>query len=122
MTSHDGGSRARSTAAAVVILLMGSIVLGWVLAPSLVASVIHPVWATLNGRDDPSNGEATATPSGDVADATPAVPSETAPPVPQRRLRVVTRPRGADVTVTPEGGGATVTGTSPFTARVPREP
>ena len=120
MTSHDGGSRARSTATAVVILFIGSIVLGWMLAPSLVASVVDSALATLNERGDPSNGEATATPPGHVADATPAVPSETAaPPMPQHRLRIVTRPRGADVTITPEGEGAAVTGTSPFTARVP---
>lgn len=52
--------------------------------------------------------------------ATPsATASEPARPVTRHRVRIATRPKGADVTITPAEGGDAITGTTPFAAQVP---
>lgn len=127
MSGHDSGGRRRGrlwrVSALIGVLFVGAVVLGWTLAPSLVASVIDPVVATFSEGDDAA-GDTTAAPAPVAAADTPAEPrSEPAPtPAPRRRVRIATRPQGADVTIAPQDGGPPLTGTTPMTVRVPEGP
>ena len=116
-TDHGAG-RSRLAAVAVVVVL-AVVAAAVTLAPGAVASLVGDVQASVRGIA----GSATADTGPDPA-ATAATPSPTAedsaPPVPRHRVRIATRPRGAEVTITPADGGVALTGTSPFTAQVPQ--
>ncbi|HSJ43262.1 MAG TPA: YncE family protein [Euzebyales bacterium] len=120
MERDDGDRRAgalRLTIIAVVAVLAG-IAAGVTFAPGAVASIVGNVRAGFLDIAGQTAADAPTEPTATTPRSTPT-PSETTPPVPRHRVRIATRPRGADVTITPAGGGPLLTGTSPFTARVP---
>jgi DNA-binding beta-propeller fold protein YncE len=116
-TDHRAGTARLATVAVVVVLAV--VATAVTLAPGAVASLVDDVQAGVRGITGSATTD-TGTDTAATADTSPPASEERAAPVPRHRVRIATRPRGADVTITPADGGVTLTGTSPFTAQVPQ--
>jgi len=120
VASNDGDRRPgtlRLTVVAVAAVLV-CVAAAVTLAPGAVASIVGEMQASFRDIAGQTTSDVRTEPAATTAGATPT-PPETTAPVPRHRVRIATRPRGADVTITPEDGGPALTGTSPFTAQVP---
>lgn len=115
---HAAAGTSRLAAVAVVVVL-AVVAAALTLAPGAVASLVGDVQARVRDIADPAAADTTRTETTATAGTPSRAAEDDGPPVPGHRVRIATRPRGADVTITPEGGGGALTGTSPFTAEVP---
>jgi YVTN family beta-propeller protein len=108
----------------MLALLLAAVAVGWAASPALTATLVDPVRAVFSDDTAPAQASAaepaeSASPgvaSGSVASS---APSEPAAPVQQHRVRIATRPQGAEVTITSPDGGPDISGTTPFTTQVP---